>query len=162
MPNDRRSIGNRVGSGIASLLDTPAAEDAAGNAMARIPARQYRGRPVRAKQESRPAGTGRLAGTPERIRTSDPQLRRLVLYPAELRAHQFEPKLHPRARRGQGPAGGLEMAAIGTPPRCLHQAPGAEDARDVLVAAAGEVDDHQAAGLHAAALEEEIADGVRA
>ncbi len=27
-----------------------------------------------------------LAGAPERIRTADPKLRRLVLYPAELRA----------------------------------------------------------------------------
>ena len=30
-----------------------------------------------------------LNGTPERIRTSDPQLRRLLLYPAELQAHIF-------------------------------------------------------------------------
>ena len=28
-----------------------------------------------------------INGTPERIRTSDPQLRRLLLYPAELLAH---------------------------------------------------------------------------
>ena len=37
---------------------------------------------------------GRPIGTPERIRTSDFQLRRLALYPAELRAH------HPLERYG--------------------------------------------------------------
>ena len=31
-----------------------------------------------------------LIGAPERIRTSDPQIRSLVLYPAELRAHARE------------------------------------------------------------------------
>ena len=29
-------------------------------------------------------------GAPERIRTSDPQIRSLVLYPAELRAHRHD------------------------------------------------------------------------
>ena len=32
-------------------------------------------------------------GAPERIRTSDPQIRSLVLYPAELRARAVRPKL---------------------------------------------------------------------
>src|SRR5258705_9803444 len=37
------------------------------------------------QREGRPVGK-RKNGAPERIRTSDPQLRRLVLYPAELQA----------------------------------------------------------------------------
>jgi hypothetical protein len=32
-----------------------------------------------------------LSGAPERIRTSDPQIRSLVLYPAELRAQRASP-----------------------------------------------------------------------
>ena len=37
-----------------------------------------------------------IIGAPERIRTSDPQIRSLVLYPAELRAH-------PRCERAEAP-----------------------------------------------------------
>ena len=48
-----------------------------------------------------------LNGAPERIRTSDPQIRSLVLYPAELRA--------PDTAAGAWPAGvkGLLEARIG-------------------------------------------------
>ena len=40
----------------------------------------------RHQPERIPRGTGRLGGAPGRIRTCDPKLRRLVLYPTELRA----------------------------------------------------------------------------
>ena len=46
--------------------------------------------------------TNRIAGAPERIRTSDPQIRSLVLYPAELRA-----PIDGRALLGKPPVGGL-------------------------------------------------------
>ena len=37
-----------------------------------------------------PLNMGYLSGTPETIRTSDPRLRRPLLYPAELRAHTLK------------------------------------------------------------------------
>jgi len=40
-----------------------------------------------------------LAGAPEEIRTPDPQIRSLVLYPAELRAHRAAGRIE-NLRRG--------------------------------------------------------------
>ena len=39
-------------------------------------------------------------GAPERIRTSDPQIRSLVLYPAELRVHRRRRSVSPQQRCG--------------------------------------------------------------
>ena len=49
------------------------------------------------------ANSARENGAPERIRTSDPQIRSLVLYPAELRARGV-----PRERQGRDIGGGLD------------------------------------------------------
>ncbi len=54
-------------------------------------------------------------GTPERIRTSDTQLRRLVLYPAELRAHISVPKSTTASARVTRPA-------TPAPPACVRGA----------------------------------------
>jgi hypothetical protein len=40
-----------------------------------------------------------MAGAPEEIRTPDPQIRSLVLYPAELRAHRAAGRIE-NLRRG--------------------------------------------------------------
>ena len=42
-----------------------------------------------------------MVGAPERIRTSDPQIRSLVLYPAELRARLKGANLLGRLRKGK-------------------------------------------------------------
>ena len=52
----------------------------------------------------RPKCLKNKAGAPERIRTSDPQIRSLVLYPAELRARNG-------IRGGKPPAGALSNTA---------------------------------------------------
>ena len=47
-----------------------------------------------------------LDGAPEEIRTPDPQIRSLVLYPAELRAHAAVP-----GREAPGPSGGIGIGS---------------------------------------------------
>ena len=52
--------------------------------------------PFCSRRHPRIAKTAEIIGAPGRIRTSDPQIRSLVLYPAELRAH-------PRSARAKSP-----------------------------------------------------------
>ncbi len=75
------------------------------------------------------------SGAPERIRTSDPQIRSLVLYPTELRAHcrlaereGFEPSVGFPLRRFSKPVPSATRPSL---LKTICSAPGAEMAEEV-------------------------------